>query len=101
MQGGANILLWVLILGVFYFFLIMPEQKKQKKLKSMMEGLKVGDNVMTRSGIYGKIIDMNDNSIILETGPDKVKLSMSKYSVSSIFEKEEEKKEDVIENKEE
>ncbi|SKA81041.1 preprotein translocase subunit YajC [Caloramator quimbayensis] len=101
MQGGANILLWVLILGVFYFFLIMPEQKKQKKIKSMIEGLKVGDNVMTRSGIYGKIIDMNDNSIILETGPDKVKLSMSKYSVSSIFEKEEEVKEEVIENKEE
>lgn len=101
MQGGANILLWVLILGVFYFFMIMPEQKKQKKLKSMIEGLKVGDNVMTRSGIYGKIVDMNDNSIIIETGPDRVKLSMSKYSVSSIFEKEEEKKEEVIENKEE
>lgn len=54
MQGGVNILLWVLIFGVFYFFLIMPEQKKQKKLKNMIEGLKIGDNVMTRSGIYGK-----------------------------------------------
>ncbi|QCX32800.1 preprotein translocase subunit YajC [Caloramator sp. E03] len=93
MQGGVNILLWVLIFGVFYFFLIMPEQKKQKKLKNMIEGLKIGDNVMTRSGIYGKIIDMNENSIILETGPDKVKISMAKYSVSSVFEKEENKEE--------
>lgn len=40
-----------------------------------------------------KIIDMNENSIILETGPDKVKISMAKYSVSSVFEKEENKEE--------
>lgn len=94
MQGGFNFLFWILILVVFYFILILPEQKKQKKMKSMIESLKVGDYVMTRAGIYGTIVSMNENTIIVETGPDKVKLSMSKYSVSSIMEKDQERQEE-------
>jgi preprotein translocase subunit YajC len=78
--------LWTLIplIGIFYFFLIMPEQKKQKKIKEMMNNLKVGDDVFTRGGIFGTIVTLDENMVTLATGPDKVKISVTRGGIGSI-----------------
>ncbi len=84
--GTGGILSWVLIIGVFYVFLIMPERKKQKNMKSMINSVKAGDKIITRGGLYGTIFSLNDDSMVLVTGPDSVKLEMSKLSISSVLE---------------
>jgi len=94
-----NLIPWIAVLAVFYFLLIMPEQRKQKKFKTMVESLKSGDDVMTRSGIYGKIVNLKDDYMIIESGAEKTRLKMARGAVSSIVSsketvelKEEEKK---------
>ncbi|HBX52328.1 MAG: preprotein translocase subunit YajC [Bacteroidetes bacterium RIFOXYA12_FULL_35_11] len=62
----ASLIFLVLIIVVFYFFMIRPQMKKQKELKKMRESLKNGDKVITSGGIYGKIIEVKDNAIIVE-----------------------------------
>lgn len=84
--GAGGILSWVLIIGVFYVFLIMPERKKQKNMKSMINSVKAGDKIITRGGLYGTIFSLNEDSMVIVTGPDSVKLEMSKLSISSVIE---------------
>lgn len=87
--NSGGILSWVLIIVVFYFFLIMPERKKQKSMKAMMNNVKPGDKIITRGGIYGTIISMTDDSMVITTGPDEVKMELSKLSISSVLESKE------------
>ena len=84
--GAGGILSWVLIIGVFYVFLIMPERKKQKNMKSMINSVKAGDKIITRGGLYGTIFSLNEDAMVIVTGPDSVKLEMSKLSISSVIE---------------
>ena len=57
------ILPWVLIFGIFWFFLIRPQQKQKKEHQNMLNNLSVGDKIVTIGGIKGKIIKINDNNI--------------------------------------
>ena len=57
------------MIAVFYFLLIRPQQKRQKKQKALMEGLKRGDSVITSSGIFGKIKSLEGNTVTLEIAP--------------------------------
>ena len=57
---------FVIIIGVFYFFLIRPQAKKQKETQAFLQGLKVGDQVITQSGILGRITAMTDTITTLE-----------------------------------
>lgn len=84
--GLSSLLVPILLLAFFYFILLRPEQKKQKQAREMINNLKVGDKVMSRGGIYGVIVAMEDEKITLATGPDMVKITMSKYSVANIAE---------------
>ncbi|HZK38042.1 MAG TPA: preprotein translocase subunit YajC [Clostridia bacterium] len=72
------------ILIVFYFILIRPQQQKDKKIREMRSNLKVGDEVVTIGGIYGKIIKVKDDAITIEVGPDKTKLPMTRWAISSL-----------------
>lgn len=84
--GSGGILSWVLIIAVFYFFLIMPERKKQKNMKTMINSVKAGDKIITRGGIYGTIVSITDDAMVISTGPDSVKIELSKLSISSVVE---------------
>ena len=66
--------------AIFYFFMIRPQQKKQKEIKKFREGLNVGDRVITAGGIYGKIRAVKDTTITLEIA-DNVRISIDKGSV--------------------
>lgn len=72
----------VLIIVVFYFFMIRPQVKKQKEMKTFREALKKGDKVVTLGGIYGKINDIKDNTVSLEIAPNTV-IKIDKSALNS------------------
>lgn len=72
------------VLVVFYFVLIRPQQKKDKKIREMRSNLKIGDEVVTIGGIYGKIIKIKDDIITIEVGSDKTKLSMTRWAIGAL-----------------
>lgn len=80
--------IFLVVMVVFYALLIIPERKRRKKYQSMLDELKVNDEIMTRGGIYGKITKIKDDHIILESGPDKVRLKMAKESISTKIDKD-------------
>lgn len=65
-SGMMNMLMIVALIVVFYFFMIRPQQKKQKEIRKFRQGLQKGDKVISAGGIYGKIIDMKENYVLLE-----------------------------------
>ncbi len=74
----------VLMIGVFYFFMIRPQMKKQKELKKFREGLKPGDKVVTIGGIHGKILEISDATVLIQS--EGTKLRLEKSAVSSAME---------------
>ncbi len=70
-----------LIFGVFFVFLILPQQKKIKKEKAFETGLKVGDKIITKSGFHGKITEIAATSVIIETMAGKLKIEKSAISL--------------------
>ncbi|MGI5878881.1 MAG: preprotein translocase subunit YajC [Christensenellales bacterium] len=75
----------VALLAVFYFLLLRPQQKQQKKIREMLAGLKVGDRVKTIGGIYGRIVKIKDEDYItIEVGPDKVNLVFDRKAIGSV-----------------
>lgn len=78
-QEGQNPLMQflplVLIVVVFYFFMIRPQMKRQKDLKKFREELKKGDKIVTTGGIYGKIIELHETTLIMEVeGQSRLKI---------------------------
>ncbi|AEE96120.1 preprotein translocase subunit YajC [Mahella australiensis] len=87
--GGAGALIasfvpLILLVVVFYFFLIRPQQKRDKETRQMLEALKVGDNITTIGGIYGKIVSIKDEVLTIETGSDKTKLVIARWAVKEV-----------------
>ena len=93
--GGSmfTIIYMVVIVGFFYFFLIRPQRKEQKEKQNMLSSLAVGDSVLTTAGFYGVVIDMTEDTVIVEFGNNKnCRIPMQKAAIVQI-----EKPEDAIE----
>ncbi|MGI5970291.1 MAG: preprotein translocase subunit YajC [Oscillospiraceae bacterium] len=77
--------LWpfLLIIVVFYFLMIRPENKRKKTIAEMRSALKVGDKVMTLGGIVGEICAIDDDLITIETGEDRVRIQLDRAAISS------------------
>ena len=80
---GGTILMMVVMLGVFYFMLIRPENKRKKEAEQMRDTLKVGDEVTTIGGITGKVVHIKDEKFVLETGADQVRIEFAKWALST------------------
>jgi len=80
------ILPMALMFVVFYFLLIRPQRKKDKKVKSMLSALKVGDRICTIGGIYGTIISIKDDTVELSVGKDNLKLIFARWAIRSVEE---------------
>lgn len=78
--GIANILMIVALIAVFYFFMIRPQQKKQKEIRKFREGIKSGDRVVTAGGIYGKVRQVKENTFVIEIAQG-VNITVDKGSV--------------------
>ena len=86
MGGGIGMIIWlVVIFAIMYFFMIRPQQKENKKKNAMMASLEVGDTVLTTSGFYGTVIDITDDTVIVEFGSNKnCRIPMQKAAISMI-----------------
>ena len=70
-----------LMIAVFYFLLIMPQQKRAKKEKAFEQGLKSGDKVITKAGIHGKVSELTADTVVVETMAGKIKMERSAISM--------------------
>ena len=70
----------ILIIAVFYFFMIRPQMKRQKEVTAFRNSLQKGDKVVTTGGIYGKILEIKDNTVLLQVD-DNVKLRVDKTAL--------------------
>ena len=87
-QGGGGgltmLLMLALVFVVMWLFMIRPQQKRQKELNAFRDSLKKGDKVVTVGGIYGTIVEVNDNKVMLEIDKD-VKIKVDKASLVKDF----------------
>jgi preprotein translocase subunit YajC len=78
--GLISFLPFAIILGIFYVLILMPMQRRQKKVQEFQEALKVGDKIVTTGGIYGQITRVNDKSVQVQIA-DKVRIEIARASV--------------------
>jgi preprotein translocase subunit YajC len=71
---------FLLVLSIFYFIVLMPMKRRQKKVEQFLSGLKVGDRVITTGGIYGSITKLNDRSVQLQIA-DKVRIEVARNAI--------------------
>lgn len=77
------------IVVIFYLFAIRPQKKKEKQVQEMRGALKVGDEVVTIGGIYGKLVLVKEDIITLEVGSTKTRLDVTRWSVGTVVNKTE------------
>lgn len=73
----------ILIMVIFYFLMILPAQRRQKKTASMLKSLKTGDKVITNGGIFGTIVGLEDEAVLLRIA-DQVKIKVSRSAVAGL-----------------
>ena len=108
-EGMSTILMLLVMLAIFYFMLIRPENKRKKKAQEMRDSLKKGDTITTIGGIVGKIVMVKPDTIVIETSDDRVRMELTKWAVSTTGvqssgeekSSKEEKKEDEVKKTEE
>lgn len=97
-QAGGGGISWlgiaplIFIFAIFYFLLILPQQRRQKKWQGMLDQLKTGDKVTTSGGLRGTIMALKDDSIHLRVPPNNLVLEVTKASVTQVTTSEEEVK---------
>jgi len=74
----------VAIFAIFYFLLIMPQQRRQKKWQAMLKEIKSGDKVVTSGGLTGVILSVKDDTVILRVPPDNLKLEIARSSIVTL-----------------
>ncbi len=84
-SGGMmpSVLMLVVMIGVFYFLLIRPENKRKKEAENMRNAVKTGDEITTIGGIVGTVVSVKDEKIVIETGADQVRVEMTKWAIST------------------
>ena len=82
--GMSMILVFVVVIVIMYFLMIRPEKKKQKKVEEMREALKVGDNITTIGGIVGRVVAIKEDTFVLETGSDRMKIRFRRSAIASV-----------------
>ena len=80
----STVIMFALIIFIFYFMIIRPQNKRQKERQKMLEAMKKGDKVVTSGGLHGKIVGMEDKTVLVEIA-DNVKVKVEKSAVSAII----------------
>ena len=82
-MDAYNIVLLVVMIALFYFLMIRPENKRKKAAQDMREALKKGDNITTIGGLKGKVVAIMDETVVFETSEDRVRIEIAKWGISS------------------
>ena len=81
---GSPIIMIVIMVAIFYFMLIRPENKRKKEAEQMRNTLKKGDWLTTIGGLYGKVVAINDRTVVLETSEDRVRVEFLKSAIGTV-----------------
>ena len=82
---GAILLVYVAIFAAMWFFFIRPQKKEQKRMQAMLSTIAAGDSVLTTSGFYGVVLDVMDDTVIIEFGNNKnCRIPMKKEAIAAI-----------------
>ena len=73
----------ILMIAVFYFMLIRPENKRKKEAEQLRSSVKKGDQITTIGGIVGTVVDVKENNIVVETSADQVRIEFAKWAIST------------------
>ena len=83
--GGASLLwmipVYAIIIGAMYFIMIRPQKKKQKEEQKMRENLQIGDEIVTIGGIYGRVISLKEDSMVIESKADRSKMTIARWAL--------------------
>lgn len=83
--GGASMFMpLILIIGVMYFFMIRPQNKKQKELQKMLDALKKGDKVVTIGGIHGTVSSVKENTVVVKVD-DSAKIEFDRKAIAAVI----------------
>jgi preprotein translocase subunit YajC len=91
-MGWLSVAPLLFIFGIFYFLLILPQRRRQKKWTAMLDSLKTGDKVVTSGGLRGTIMALKDDAIHLRVPPSNTLLEVTKASVTQVTTADEEAK---------
>ena len=80
----AQIIMIVALFAIMYFLLIRPQKKKDDEVRKMRENLKVGDDILTIGGIYGKVVRIKDDRLTIQVGSDRTRIDVAKWSINNI-----------------
>ncbi len=84
-SGIVMVIYIVLIFAFLYFMMIRPQKKEQKRMAAMMASLEIGDSILTSSGFYGVVIDIADDTVIVEFGSNKnCRIPMQKTAIAQV-----------------
>ncbi len=81
-SGWVSIVMLVVFIGIMYFFMIRPQKKQQKAEAKMRAELQIGDEIITIGGIYGRVVSLKDDSIVIESSGDRSKLQVTRTAVA-------------------
>ena len=82
--SSSPIIMIVVMVAIFYFMLIRPENKRKKEAEQMRNSLKKGDWLTTIGGLYGKVVAINDRTVVLETSEDRVRVEFLKSAIGTV-----------------
>ena len=80
---GTTLVMLAVMIGVFYFMLIRPENKRKKEAEQMRSAVKTGDHVTTIGGITGTVVDVKEEKFVIETSADQVRVEFAKWALST------------------
>ena len=80
---GSPLIMMVIVMGIFYVMLILPQQRQRKKTQEMLGALKTGDKVITNGGIYGTINGLDGETVILKVA-DQVKIRIARSAITQV-----------------
>ena len=83
MEQYASLIMIVVMFAIIYFLMIRPENKRKKQAEEMRNSLKKGDQITTIGGIVGKIVMVGEDTIVIETSDDRVRMELTKWAVST------------------
>ena len=83
-QGTSTILMLVVLFALMYFLMIRPENKRKKQAQEMRDSLKKGDVITTIGGVVGKIVSVNNDTIVIETSEDRVRVEFLKSAIGQV-----------------
>ena len=81
---GSTIMMIVLMIAIFYFLMIRPENKRKKQAEEMRHSLKKGDWLTTIGGVYGRVVSITDRTVVIETSEDRVRVEFLKSAIGQV-----------------